>query len=193
TPMVLQDLPDGPFTATAKVTMPGEHAYQQAGLVVYGDDDNYAKMVLQARNTGDGSLADRIFQFIREEDGQPNEVDDSNTPNLGADYPTTVWVRLTSDGENLTASYSADGSTFTDMPETKSLAGIDNPQVGLISLQGVGRNVEPVDAAFDYFSITPDDSVQPVDPSDEFDGAVLDGCRWDVVRPDPDHLRVADG
>src|SRR5699024_6769072 len=73
------------------------------------------------------------------------------------------------------------------------LAGIDNPQVGLISLQGVGRNVEPVDAAFDYFSITPDDSVQPVDPSDEFDGAVLDGCRWDVVRPDPDHLRVADG
>src|SRR5690606_11352204 len=45
--IVLQDLPDGPFTATAKLTLPGSTAYQQAGLVIYGDDDNYAKMVFQ--------------------------------------------------------------------------------------------------------------------------------------------------
>src|SRR5699024_9677098 len=85
----------------------------------------------------------------------------------------------------------ADGQTFTDMPETKSLAGITDPQIGLVSLQG--QQQEPVDAAFDYFSITPDDSLTPVGPDDEFDGTVLDGCRWDVVRPAPEHLRVTGG
>src|SRR5690606_16948689 len=191
--IVLQDLPDGPFTATAKLTMPGSTAYQQAGLVIYGDDDNYAKMVLQGRDTSGPNPASRIFQFIREENGQPSEVADSNTPALGADYPTTVWVRFTSDGQNLVASYSADGEEFTDMPETKSLAGIENPKIGLIALQGNGRNQAPVDAAFDYFTITPDDTVEPVEPNDEFDGNALDGCRWEIVRPDADHLRVRDG
>ncbi|PYF96281.1 PKD domain-containing protein, partial [Georgenia satyanarayanai] len=191
--IVLQDLPDGPFTATTKLTLPADRAYQQAGLIIYGDDDNYAKMALQARNTTQASLADRIFQFIREEGGVPNEVGDSNSPNLGADYPTTVWVRFTSDGEDLRASYSADGVAFTEMAETKSLAGIENPRVGMFAVQGTDRGFAPVDAAFDNFTITPDDSVLPVDPDDEFDGAVLDGCRWDIVRPDPDHMRVVDG
>src|SRR5699024_4891018 len=128
------------------------------------------KMVLQGRDTAAPNPASRIFQFIRVEAGQPNEVDASNTGNLGADYPSTVWVRFTSDGENLKASYSADGVTFTEMPETKSLAGIDNPKIGLVSLQGNDRPQEPVEAAFDYFTITPDDTVEPVEPNDEFDG-----------------------
>ncbi len=64
--------------------------------MLYGDDDNYAKMVLQGRSTGAPSAADRIFQFIREEAGAPNEVTGSNTANLGAAYPDTVWVRFTS-------------------------------------------------------------------------------------------------
>ncbi|MEE6283178.1 ThuA domain-containing protein [Georgenia sp. MJ170] len=191
--IVLQDLPEGPFTATTKVTMPGSEAYQQAGLVIYGDDDNYAKMVLSGRDTAGPNPASRVFQLIREENAEPNEVNASLTAALGADYPTTVWVRFTSDGENLVASYSADGVEFTDMSETKSLDGIDDPKIGLISLQGNGRSQAPVDAAFDYFTITPDDTVPPIGPNDDFDGTVLDGCRWDVVRPDAEHLRVADG
>ncbi|WP_324650821.1 ThuA domain-containing protein [Georgenia sp. H159] len=191
--IVLQDLPEGPFTATAKVTMPGAEAYQQAGLIIYGDDDNYAKMVFSGRSTSGPDPASRVFQLIREENATPNEVGDSLTAPVGADYPSTVWVRFTSDGENLVSSYSADGVEFTDMPETKSLEGIDNPRIGLLSLQGNGRPQAPVDAAFDYFTITPDDTVPPVDPDDEFDGTGLDGCRWDVVRPDPAHMRVVDG
>src|SRR5690625_1305837 len=191
--IVLQDLPDGPFTATAKLTMPGSTAYQQGGLIIYGDDDNYAKMVLQGRDTAGPDPASRVFQFIREENGEPNEVGDSNTPALGADYPSTVWVRFTSDGEDLRASYSADGTEFTEMPETKSLAGIEDAKIGLLALQGSGRTQPPVDVSFDYFTITPDDSVAPATPNDEFDGNALDGCRWEVVRPDPEHMRVRDG
>nr|WP_211239716.1 ThuA domain-containing protein [Jiangella gansuensis] len=189
--IVLQDLPDGPFTATAKLTMQAYRAYQQAGLIIYGDDDNYAKMVLQGRDTAASNPAARIFQFIREENGAPNEVGESNTANLGAGYPDTVWVRYISDGSTLRAAYSADGVTFAEMPQTKSLAGIDNPKIGLVALSGSGQPVTEV--RFDSFHITPDDTAPVPEPDDEFDGAALDGCRWTVLRPDEAALRVAGG
>ncbi len=191
--IVLQPLPTGAWQATAKVTLPARLAYQQAGLIVYGDDDNYAKMVLQARSTGAASAADRIFQFIREEAGVPNEVAASNTANLGAAYPDTVWVRFTSDGASLKAAYSADGATFTEMPETKQLAGITNPRIGLFGLANRTEAL-PITASFDYFTITPDDTAEQPAPEDEFAGTTLDACRWsDVVRPDPAAYRVAGG
>ncbi|GAA1875395.1 ThuA domain-containing protein [Myceligenerans crystallogenes] len=191
--IVLQDLPDGPFTATAKVTIPAHAQYQQAGLVIYGDADNYAKMVLQGRSAP-ADAATRIFQYIREEAGAPNEVGDSNTAALGAAYPDTVYVRLaSSDGDDLTASYSADGVDFTAMPQTKSLAGIENPRIGLVALAGTGSAAEVVDARFDWFHITPDDTAAAPGPDDQFDGDALDGCRWDVVREDPTGYRVTGG
>ncbi|WP_452176640.1 ThuA domain-containing protein [Georgenia satyanarayanai] len=191
--LVLQDLPEGPFTATTRLTLNGAEAYQQGGLLIYGDADNYAKMVFSGRSTSGSNPASRVFQFIREEDGAPNEVSASMSPAVGADYPSTVWVRFVSDGESLNASYSSNGTDFTDMSETKSLEGIENPKIGLFALQGAGRTQAPVDVEFDYFHIAPDDSVSSADPSDEFDGSALDGCRWEVVRPDPTHMRVVDG
>ncbi|MFD1146818.1 ThuA domain-containing protein [Saccharothrix hoggarensis] len=190
--IVLQDLPAGPFEATTKLTLPARRGYQQAGLIVYGDDDNYAKMVLQGRNTGSDDAASRIFQFIREENGSPNEVGESNTAPLGAQYPDTVWVRFTSDGSTLTASYSADGQTFTTMPQTKSLAGIAHPKIGLLSLAGYDDR-PVVTAQFDTFTITPD-TTAVVDPNDDFSGSSLDGCRWNaVVRRDSNGVGLADG
>jgi regulation of enolase protein 1 (concanavalin A-like superfamily) len=191
--LVLQPLPAGAWSATTKLTLPARLAYQQAGLLIYGDDDNYAKMVIQGRSTGTPSAADRIFQFIREENGVPNEVAASNTASLGAAYPDTVWVRLTSDGANLKASYSADGATFTEMAETKQLAGISDPRIGLFGLANRTEAL-PVTASFDYFTITPDDKAEQPAPDDEFAGTTLDACRWsDVVRPDPSAYRVTGG
>ncbi|MEV0826766.1 ThuA domain-containing protein [Nonomuraea rubra] len=190
--IVLQPAPSGAWTATAKLTLDARDAYQQAGLIIYGDDDNYAKMVLQARSTSGPNHASRIFQFIREENGAPNEVSQSNTANLGDAYPDTVYVRFISDGTNITAHYSADGTTFTAMPQTKALAGITNPKIGLLSLAGANHPV--VDASFDWFHITPDDTATGPDPDDEFDGTALDTCRWSaIVRPDATAARVSDG
>ena len=190
--LVLQPMPDGAWQATTKVSLTARDAYQQAGLILYGDDDNYAKMVLEGRGTA--SAADRIFQFIREENGTPNEVADSNTANLGADYPDTAYVRLSSDGTHLTASYSADGLSWTNMPETdKLIAGIANPRIGLVSLSGTGTR-PVIDAAFDWFQLVPDDTQTAPSPNDEFDGSGVDGCRWTtVVRPDASKTRVTGG
>jgi len=191
--IVLQPLQAGAWQATAKLTMPTRLAYQQAGLIVYGDDDNYAKMVIQGRSTGEPSANDRIFQFIREEAGAPNEVAASNTANLGAAYPDTVWVRFTSNGQDLRASYSADGATFVDMPETKQLAGISNPKIGVFGLANRTQAL-PITALFDYFTITPDDTAEVPTPDDEFAGTALDACRWSAsVRPDTTAHRVTGG
>jgi PKD repeat protein/glucose/arabinose dehydrogenase/type 1 glutamine amidotransferase len=190
--MVVQPAPSGVWQATAKVSLVARDAYQQAGLILYGDDDNYAKMVLEARGTADANA--RVFQFIREENGSPNEVGESNTANLGAAYPDTAYVRLSSDGTHVLASYSSDGTTWTQMPQTdKLLAGISNPRIGLISLTGTGSR-PVVDAAFDWFQLVPDDTTGDVGPNDEFDGSTVDGCRWTtIVRPDPALTRVAGG
>ncbi|RJK94774.1 ThuA domain-containing protein [Vallicoccus soli] len=191
--IVLQDLPSGPFQATTKVTLPARTQYQQAGLVIYGGDEDYAKVVLQARaGLASPSKAERVVQFIREEGGNPNEVGESNSPQLGDAFPDTAYLRFTSDGSNLTASYSADGSTWTQMPQTKSLAGITDPKIGLISLAGSGER-PVVDAVFDWFQITPDDTASAPGPDDEFDGTALDRCRWTVLREDASALRVAGG
>jgi cytochrome c len=191
--MVVQPAPNGAWQATAKLSLTARDAYEQAGLVLYGDDDNYAKMVFEARGTADANA--RVFQFIREENGSPNEVGDSNTANLGSAYPDTVFVRLASDGTHLLASYSSDGQTWTQMPQTdKLIAGITNPRIGLMSLTGGGGTRPVIDAAFDWFSIVPDSTVTAPSPNDEFDGSTVDGCRWTtIVRPDPAHERVTGG
>ncbi|MFD4975499.1 ThuA domain-containing protein [Streptomyces sp. NPDC058424] len=189
--IVVQPAPSGAWMATTKVTLNARDAYQQAGLILYGDDDNYAKMVLQGRGTD--NHANRIFQFIREENGDPKEVTASNTAQLGDAYPDTVYVRFISDGTNLTAHYSADGINFTAMPETKPLAGIKNPKIGLFAITGTG-NRPVIDAHFDWFHITPDDTATKPGPNDEFDGTTLDQCRWDsIVRHDPSAVRVTGG
>ncbi|MCW2876696.1 MAG: hypothetical protein JWQ95_796 [Sphaerisporangium sp.] len=190
--LVLQPTPAGAWQATAKVTIAARDAYQQAGLILYGDDDNYAKMVISARTANDP--ATRVFQFVREEAGTPNEVAASNTANLGAAFPDTAYVRLASNGTNLTASYSADGLTWKAMPQTdKAMAGIVNPRIGLTSFASTG-NRTVIDAAFDWFQLTPDGSAGPLTPDDEFDGASLDACRWStIVRPDAAATRVTGG
>ncbi|WP_405087031.1 ThuA domain-containing protein [Microbispora sp. NBC_01389] len=191
--IVVQPMPSGAWTATAKLTLNATSAYQQAGLIIYGDDDNYAKMVLQGRATSGTSHANRIFQFIREVNGNANEVTASNTAQLGDAYPDTVYVRFMSDGTNITAHYSPDGTTFTAMPETKPLAGINNPKIGLISLANTG-NRTVIDASFDWFHITPDDKATAPTPDDDFNGTTLDTCRWNQnVRYDATGVRVTGG
>ncbi|MEU5942753.1 ThuA domain-containing protein [Micromonospora sp. NPDC047548] len=183
TNLVLQPAPSGAWQATTKITLPTTADYQQAGLLLYGDDDNYAKLDLLHAGS-------RRVEFIRETAGTPrNEAADSTAAPAG----DSVFLRLTSDGTNLTAALSADGTTFTPVGRAAALAGITNPRLGLFALNG-GTTAPVVDAAFDWFQLSPDAPAEPVDPSDEFTGAALDKCRWNaVLREDPAAYRVTGG
>ncbi|MET8252981.1 ThuA domain-containing protein [Micromonospora sp. NPDC005197] len=183
TNLVLQAAPSGAWEMTTKVTLPVTANYQQAGLLVYGDDDNYAKLDLLYNGS-------RRVEFIRETAGTPrNDAAD----NAAAPAGDTVYLRITSDGTNLTAAFSGDGQTFTPAGRSAALAGITNPRIGVFALNG-GTEAPVVDAAFDSFQVTPDAPAGPIDPSDEFTGDTLDKCRWDaILREDPNGYRVTGG
>lgn len=155
--LVLRDLPEGPFVATTKVTAPINRSYQSAGLLIYGDDDNYLKHVFQGRST-DPNPASNIIQTARETAGSAVET---NTPGLGAEFPTTVWLRLTSeDGEEVLGSYSTDGESWTDMAAGYSIADIAEPRIGLLSAanQAAGAGITP---SFDFFTLGEDETCEP--------------------------------
>ena len=59
TNLVLQPAPSGAWQATTKVTVPVTADYQQAGLLIYGDDDNYAKVDLLTAVPGRWSSSGR--------------------------------------------------------------------------------------------------------------------------------------
>ncbi|TYC03947.1 DUF1349 domain-containing protein [Micromonospora sp. WP24] len=183
TNLVLQPAPSGPWQATTRFTLPVTTNWQQAGLLVYGDDDNYAKLDLLYSGS-------RRVEFIRETAGAPrNEAADS----VAAPAGDTLYLRLNSDGTNLTAAVSADGQTFTPVGRSAALAGITNPRIGLFALNG-GTDAPVVEAAFDWFQVSPDEPAGPVDPSDEFTGDTLDKCRWDaILREDATGYRVSGG
>ncbi len=183
TNLVLQAAPSGAWQATTKVTVPVAADYQQAGLIIYGDDDNYAKVDLLYGGN-------RKVEFIRETAGTPrNDAADSTAAPTG----NTIHLRLISDGTNLTAAYSTDGQNFTPVGRSAALAGITNPRIGLFALNG-GTTAPVVNALFDWFQVTPDAPAGPIDPSDEFTGNALDKCRWDaILREDPSAYRVSGG
>ncbi|MBQ1048836.1 ThuA domain-containing protein [Micromonospora sp. C51] len=183
TNLVLQPAPSGAWQATTKVTLPVTANYQQAGLLVYGDDENYAKLDLLYNGS-------RRVEFIRETAGTPrNEGDDSTDAPAG----DTVYLRVSSDGTSLTAALSADGQTFTPVGRSAALEGIENPRIGLFALNG-GTDAPVVEAAFDWFQVIPDEPAGPVDPSDEFTGISLDKCRWNaILREDLSAYRVSGG
>ncbi|MEH1167932.1 ThuA domain-containing protein [Micromonospora sp. CPCC 205539] len=183
TNLVLQPAPAGAWQVTTRLTLPVTANYQQAGLLVYGDDDNYAKLDLLYADS-------RRVEFIRETAGSPrNEAADS----VAAPAGDTLQLRISSDGTNLTAAVSADGQTFTPVGRSADLAGITNPRIGLFALNG-GTEAPVVDTTFDWFQISPDAPAGPVDPSDEFTGDTLDKCRWNaILREDPNGYRVTGG
>jgi len=162
--IVLQNLPGGAFEVTTKVTLNATKGYQQGGLILYGDDNNYMKLVYSGRSTAAaGSKAANVIQFAKEVNATATET---NSANLGAAFPDTVWLRLSStDGNAVTASYSSDGATWlpvTAANAARDLTGITAPKVGLVALGATAAGAaDNLVAKFDFFTLGQDDTCQP--------------------------------
>ena len=63
--IVLRPAPTGNFTIAAKINHKGLVQYQQAGIIVYGTDDNYVKLDRTASNTATAANTE-FFEFIQE-------------------------------------------------------------------------------------------------------------------------------
>ena len=182
--VILQAIPDGAFQVTTQVTVDPTETYQQGGMILYGDDDNYIKLDLVWNGN-------RAIEFIQEVDGTPRNAGQDNTGALPAEFPSTFLLRVSYDGTEVTASYSGDGgATFTPVGRPAPLPA--NARVGLFALTG-NDTAGHIDSAFDYFYVE-QISDEPLTVSDEFDGDTLNRCRWsEIVRPEPELWEVADG
>ncbi|MEE6273327.1 family 16 glycoside hydrolase, partial [Georgenia sp. MJ206] len=183
--LVLRPAPEGAWSATTEMTLSPVNAYQQAGLMLYGNDANFVKLALIRTPDGLG------YEYIRQADGQPVDGGEIDRISLPEDHPATVLVRMESDGTVVRASVSTDGEAWEPLGRARPLAGIPDPHVGVYALNGGGAGVPVIDARFESFTLA---TPVEVGPSDEFDGEVLDRCRWEtILRQDTDHYRLADG
>ncbi|PRX47279.1 uncharacterized protein DUF1349 [Prauserella shujinwangii] len=176
-----QQAPSGTWSATTLVTIDATQQWQQGGILLWADDDNYARVNVQSNGSA------RELEFVRESGGQ-------RTIRKGAlaTDGTSFHLRMESDGTSLTAYTSADGVTWTAYGDAFPVAGVADGRIGPYALKG-DTPAPVIDASFDYFRISAAQG-GPVDPDDEFDGDRLDGCRWNaVVRPDLATLRVEEG
>ncbi len=174
--IVLQELPGGggePWSVTTEMTWDPTQNFQNAGLVVYGDDDNYIK-------TGMVWNGSRNFELIKELDGGAEFP--GGAP--AGDTPETYFLRLVSgDGDSVASEFSADGETWTEIGTT-DLTGIENPRIGVYATASTQGGAGQPTASFHSVTIEPDRAECPSEcPTDEFDGAELDTDKWSFLHP----------
>ena len=185
--LVLRDPPaSGPWTATAKVNFEALAQYQQAGIIVYGGDDDYLKLGRIAHTTA----GDEKFEYIHEAAGTPDNTTADSTANIAADFPDDYWVQLRYDGTNVTGWYSTDGSNWTQAGRAWPLPA--NARIGVFSFGNTATTAAP-EAAFDSFRITRPGA--PTGPSfdDEFEGSSLDAARWNASIRQNQNAAVSGG
>ena len=183
--LIVQPTPDGEWQVTAKITAEQlTQNYHQAGLRLWSDDDHWASVHMIYAGTG------RDIEFIYENDGQPRNEAADKLGGVPAGAPTTYYVRLTSDGTDLTASYSFDGDEFLPVGRPAPMSSFDEPQIGPAALSDLAPTVP--DASFDWIRFDPDETGGGGGGVvDEFDGTQL-GSAWSVIRQDQ-NLVVGDG
>jgi cytochrome c len=183
--LVLQPMPDGGWEATTKVDITlAEKTYEQATMLVYGNDQNFAKLSFIKVPEG------RNLEFILQDEGQPVDGGAADrTPLLPGDFPNTVWLRITSDGSFLRASYSTNGTDFVDFGRARPLAAIPDPMVGITAFNGDG---DGDDAAFDFFHLEVGGTgeptcTEPLTPEPGyrmlFDGTQAGADQWEMAGP----------
>ncbi len=143
--ILLQPAPAGPWTMTTRLTFDPNENYEQAGLLVYGDDANYVKADYVYANG-------RGLEFLREANNTAAGF--GGFVNIST-QPTTVDMRITSDGTTLRAYYRFAGGPWTPYGEPAALASVPTPKIGVYANDSNATVTSRNDAVFDFFRITP--------------------------------------
>jgi RNA polymerase sigma factor (sigma-70 family) len=119
-------------------------AYQQGGLIIYDDDDNYLKWDYEYnwRKNGGQTLC-----LVRETDAKVEHVNvDLDSP------PERLWLRLTKHGSTYEYASSTDGKTFTTHGQKDWGDGAPK-SIGFLAKNGGPEGVEEVDVCFEFFEL----------------------------------------
>ncbi|MCF6158493.1 MAG: DUF1349 domain-containing protein [wastewater metagenome] len=132
----LRNAPHGDFEIITRVTYSPTQKFQQAGLIIYEDEENYVMLTRQMDDVSNIEMSREISKVAGSK---------STPTNL-----TTVYLRLSRSGGSITGAFSDNGSTWTAVDDVSGIS-LEHPKVGL-----VGYNAQlntTVDADFDFFKI----------------------------------------
>ena len=174
---MLRTAPSGPLTITAKIKHAGNRQYHQAGLIVYGDDDNYTKFDRLADNTPTNPVTEH-FEFINEVAGTPRNQAADSGGQLGAAYPEDFFMKIESDGTQIRGYQSTDGTTWTLVGRPADLP-TGTVRVGMFSLGNAAATT--VTSEFDWFTLTTPGGGSG-GAGDDFNGTALDKTRWNAIQ-----------
>ena len=121
--------------------------FQGAGLVAVGDDNNRVSLIRAFCDLAEQQCVDDGIYF-------DNVVNGEFTENATAELPAGtggVYLRLRNEAGTYTASYSTDGSTWTEIGSRSRL--LTSELVGVMAAPAQTATQEPV-ARFSYFSET---------------------------------------
>ncbi|HEX3149711.1 MAG TPA: DUF1349 domain-containing protein [Gemmataceae bacterium] len=119
--------------------------YQQAGMIVYDDDDNYLKWGYEY----DGQRpAGQAFVLVAETEGNPVHV----RPKASESGLKKYWLKFTKRGDNYEFAWSKDGDKWVIGGERRWGNGTPK-RVGLIAKNGGNKDAAEIDAAFEFFEL----------------------------------------
>ena len=136
----------GDFVATTCVSgFTPETNYQQAGLIIYNNDDNYLKFGNEYNWPNNGGQA---FCILAKTDAKSDfHYLDNEHSGL-----KRYWVRLTKRGKRYEYATSTDGKTFSVHGEVEWGDGSPK-QIGILAKHGGDKDASELDAAFEFFEL----------------------------------------
>lgn len=168
--LVDNPLPGGPgfVVTTCLDSFRPDTPYQQAGLIVFSDEENYLKWVCESSNSGVP-----VLNLLREVEASSSI---KKLPLQGK--PGRLWLRLTGRGNHYRFASSTDGKSYTVHGE---LPWGDGPpkQIGILAKNGGSRDAAEMDARFDFFEVRPLTAEELSDPA-YVDRRGLQGA-WEVT------------
>jgi glucose/arabinose dehydrogenase len=166
---VSQQVPDGDWAVTTRVTIDHQTNWHQAGLTLWQSDGNFIKVGF----TGDGPAPDQRRFEITSDDPTDVRQFSTDVPS-GADFPETAWIRMHREGNTIGGAFAPDDDgvpgSWTTLPGTRVVSGvdpgsgidIDPPREGpgvLVGPYAGGQIGGPWEntAAFDFVRFEPDE------------------------------------
>ena len=137
-----------------------------------------------------GGAGEEKFEFIQEVNAVARNDAADSTSNIAANFPNDYYLRMVSDGTNVTGAYSTDGTTWTPVGRPAAIPA--GAKVGVFAFSNAAATTPVAD--FDWFRL--EGPAAPSGPSrdDDFSGTSLDKSRWNaIVRENPAKYEVGGG
>ncbi|KRF32887.1 hypothetical protein ASG83_02360 [Yonghaparkia sp. Soil809] len=144
-PLLAQPVPaSAPWAVTTRIQIDPTQPFQQGGLLLRSDGDDYAKLVLGRASAG------LVVDFAWRHEGVDRPSTSVDTRGPGSGTAAGFWLRLSSDERYITASISHDGVLFTPMGRRIPVEELPLATIGPVAIHGATA-ASPTDARFDWF------------------------------------------